>query len=317
MITLRALGVNDEVVMPSFTFAATADAASWCNLKLKFADIDPETYTINPQEVSKAVNSKTKAIVGVHTYGVPCDIDVLSSIAKENNIKLIFDAAHALGSSCQGKSIGGFGDAEVFSFHASKILSMGEGGAIATNDDKLAGKLSALRNFGDVDKFDYRYIGLNAKLSEIPALLGRHGLRRLPAVIKHRAQLAKHYRNHLKGIKGVGLQTFPTNATLNYQYFPITIDKEVFGLDCNQLISLLSHERIETRRYFYPPVHMFPCYQNQSKASQRSLAATEDISRRIICLPIHSKMDEKDADGVCSAIERIWHYRVDIRRKIT
>lgn len=313
MLVLKALDLKGEAILPSFTFAATAEAVSWCGLGLKFTDIAPSTYTIDPQSVAKAIDAKTSVIIGVHIFGNPCDVGTLTDLAKKNKLKLIFDAAHAMGSCRRGRPVATFGDAEIFSFHASKILATGEGGAITTNNDKLAKRLAALRNFGDVGKFNYRYIGLNAKLAEIPALLGRYGLRHLTDAIELRKQLAESYRKKLNHIPGISFQTIHPDDTINHQYFPIMIDKKIFGFGAGELAMLLEQERIETRRYFYPPVHKYFCYRMQSKSA--CLPVTEDISRRTICLPLYSNMNMSHVDGVCRAMERIWRFRNDIWQK--
>lgn len=289
ILALKGLGLQGEVIVPSFTFAATVHAVSWAGLTPVFVDIDPQTFNLNPQNVEAAITDQTSAIVAVHVFGNPCDIDVLTSIAKKHQLKLIFDAAHAFGSTYKGRPIGQFGDVEMFSTHATKTLITAEGGILSTNDQKLIAYLKQARNFGfPEDKPEDTVVpGTNAKLSEVHAVIGLDSLSRFPPMLEHKRTLVAHYHEMLGNIAGIRFQCVPEHSTSAYLYFPIVVDEQQFGMSRDQLHQYLTENGIMTRKYFYPPVHKHTSYQ---KYHYLYLPHTEAVASGILCLPVHGDL---------------------------
>ncbi|UCG02028.1 MAG: DegT/DnrJ/EryC1/StrS family aminotransferase [Candidatus Heimdallarchaeota archaeon] len=316
IIVLKALEREGEVILPSFTFAATGHAVSWAGLKPVFADILPDTYTLNPESVAELINKNTVAAMGVHIYGHPCEIDELSKIAVQNRLELIFDSAHAFGSYYKNKIIGSFGRAEVLSFHATKIFPVGEGGAILTNDGELATRLKLLRVFGDPGTENTQLIGLNAKMQEFNALIGLENLKVINRHIETRRKRAQLMKSLLNETPGLQTQKERSYVVSNYQNFPLCIEENRFGLDRDQLCSALLAENIGIRKYFYPPLHKHKSYINNSDGNRKQLNVTNDVSNRILCIPIYSDTTEEEVHKICFAIKKIYLHSKAIRKFI-
>ena len=307
MLVIRALGLSGEVIVPSFTFAATAHAVAWNGLRPRFADIDPNTLTLSPDAVSQVIGVRTSAILGTHVFGTPCDVDGLSEIASRTGIALLFDAAHAFGSLRDGVHVGRFGDAEVFSLSPTKVMTSGEGGMIATNNDLLAERCRIGRDYGNPGDYDCRFVGLNARMSEIHAAIGLDSMAGLEERIAVRNEVADAYHSALSAIPGISFPDVPEVDRSTYKDFTVLIDAEEFGIDALQLSEMLAHEGIDTRRYYSPPVHTMRAYRYLSGVNG-SLAVTQRVSDQVLTLPLWGGMADSDVFGVADAISRIHGY---------
>jgi dTDP-4-amino-4,6-dideoxygalactose transaminase len=316
LLVLKAFNLEGEVIIPSFTFSASGHALIWNGLKPKFVDIDNETYNVDVQQVKEAVNSRTSAILGVHIFGNPCDIKALVEIAKDHHIKLIFDAAHALGSKYNNLNIGQFGDAEVFSCSPTKLMVTSEGGIVTTNDDELERKVKIGRNYGDDGSYDCEFAGLNARMSELHAILGMETLKMLDSNVENRSKLANIYMDRLSKLNGIKFQTINPGCRTTFKDFSIYVEEENFGLNRDELSKALSHENIMTRKYFYPPLHQQRAYSKIWKEDPIKLPVTEDISTSVLSLPLFSHMAEEDVIMVSECIEKVHEYAGEIKTQM-
>jgi dTDP-4-amino-4,6-dideoxygalactose transaminase len=304
MLVLRAADLSGDVVVPSFTFAATAHAVAWNGLRPVFADIDPETLTLSPAAVARTVGVRTSAILATHLYGTPCDVEAFAEIARRNGIRLFFDAAHAFGSRRRGTPVGGFGDAEVFSLSPTKVLMAGEGGLIATNDEVLAERCRIGRDYGNPGDYDMRFIGLNARMSELHAAFALASLVELDERIDRRNDYAAWYREALSRVPGIDYPEIPAGDRSTIKDFTILVDPELFGLDAEALGRALAAVGIDTRRYYAPPVHEMQAYRGIG-ASSGDLVATEVAASRVLTLPLWSEMEGAEQRRIVEAIVRI------------
>lgn len=304
MLLLRASGLTGEVVLPSFTFAATAHAVAWNGLRPAFADIDEETLTLSPKAVVRSLGVRTSAILATHTFGTPCDADGLAEVARAHGLRLFFDAAHAFGSQRHDQPVGGLGDGEVFSLTPTKVLVGGEGGIIATNDDWLAERCRIGRDYGNPGDYDCTFIGLNARMSEFHAVVALESLAGLERRIERRNELAAQYRQALAGIPGISYPLVPDGDRSTYKDFTILIDGETFGMDAAATALALKAEGIETRHYYAPPVHKMKAYRHLS-AANADLEVTERISSRVLTLPFWIDLTDEQVNGVALALRRI------------
>ncbi|HEV1994052.1 MAG TPA: DegT/DnrJ/EryC1/StrS family aminotransferase [Candidatus Acidoferrum sp.] len=302
VLTLRALDLRGEVILPSFTFHASAHSVVWNGLQPVFADCDPETFCLHPEAVRSRLSPDTAAILGVHLFGNPAFAAELEVFATGSGIHLIFDAAHAFGSRVNGRHVGTFGAAEVFSFSPTKLLVAGEGGLIATRDAALARRLRAARNYGDAGNYDPDLIGLNARMSEFHAALALRGLPGVDARIERRNQLRCQYQRRLEAVPGLSFQPVRADSLSTWKDFSILVEEAAFGASRNWLWDALQKENIEARRYFWPPVHRQKLYREIW--DQRPLPVTDRISDCILNLPIYSSLTGEDVERVCGAILR-------------
>jgi dTDP-4-amino-4,6-dideoxygalactose transaminase len=304
MLILKATGVAGDVVVPSFTFAATAHAVAWNGLRPMFADIDPLTLTLSPAAVRRSAGVRTSAVLATHIYGTPCDIEGLTRVAEEGGIRLFFDAAHAFGSRHAGVPVGGFGDAEVFSLSPTKVMISGEGGIVATNDDLLAERCRIGRDYGNPGDYDCRFVGLNARMSEFHAAIALESMAGLDERIERRNALATRYRQRLGWIPGIAFPVVPAGDRSSYKDFTLLIEPRTFGTDARGLATALSAEGIETRHYYSPPVHATQAYRGLTGTNGR-LPVTDRVSSRVVTLPMWTSMTDRQIDRVAEAIERI------------
>ncbi|WP_149498630.1 DegT/DnrJ/EryC1/StrS family aminotransferase [Roseiconus lacunae] len=301
-LACHALDLSGEVVVPSFTFAATPHAAQWEGLTPVFVDISRQSHSIDPESIRASITSETSAILGVHLWGIPCQTDAIDEIAKQYGLAVIYDAAHAFGSQNGDRMIGNFGNCEVFSFHATKFFNTFEGGAITTNDDALAERLKLMRNFGFAGMDHVIHLGTNAKMPEICAAMG---LSLLPCLEKiQSANQYKHslYRAHLDTVDGLRVLSYDHLAKTNWQYVVLEVDSQVFGRTRDELMEDLHRQNIRVRRYFYPGCHRMEPYRSQPQNQSLELPNTERACQRVLCLPTGSDIDEGDIDRVCQAI---------------
>jgi dTDP-4-amino-4,6-dideoxygalactose transaminase len=302
MLVLKATDLSGDVVVPSFTFAATAHAVAWNGLRPVFADVHPRTLTLDPGSVSRALGVRVSAILATHVYGTPCDVEGLESLARRNGIRLFFDAAHAFGSRYRGKSVGGFGDAEVFSLSPTKILIAAEGGIIATDDDVLAERCRIGRDYGNPGDYDCRFVGLNARMSELHAAVALASLEGIEERIEQRNRLATRYRRVLSGVPGIDHPVVAPGDRSTFKDLAILVDPEGFGMGADALGSALAAEGVETRRYYAPPVHTMRAYAGS--AASVPLPVTELASARALALPLWTGMGD-EVERLAEAIARI------------
>jgi dTDP-4-amino-4,6-dideoxygalactose transaminase len=302
-LVARALKLTGEVIVPGFTFVATAHAFRWLGLRPVFCDVDPKTHLIDVAQAERLITEKTSAIVGVHLWGEVCDVDRLESLCRKRGLRLIFDAAHAFGCDRSGKKVGNFGDAETFSFHGTKFFSTFEGGAIATNNKELAAELKRLRNFGFAGADNVVALGTNARLSEIAAAAGLVNLSSVGELMD--LNRAKHRRYAELGGDIPGLSFYELNGTdrRNYQYVVAEVDEAAFGLSRDQVVTILQAEGVLVRRYFFPGLHRMEPYRSEQPDTK--LPVTERLCERVIVLPASNAVTMPDVDAVTSLLRRI------------
>jgi dTDP-4-amino-4,6-dideoxygalactose transaminase len=301
-LVMRALELTGEVIVPSFTFFATAHAIRWNGLTPVLADCDRETWNIDPVDVERKITARTSAIVAVHMYGNPANVDALNNLARQHNLKLIFDAAHAFGSRRLGLPVGQFGDAEVFSLSPTKLLVAGEGGLVATADRDLARAIRLMRNYGDDGSYDPQFLGQNARLGEFNAALGLRGLPLVNKKVQRRNQIARMYVDGLTGLPGVTFQKVESGDQSTYKDFSIHVDSSLFGCTRDQLAQALLTENIETKKYFYPPLHKQTLYRQFDRTV---LPNTNYVADNVLSLPIYETLPDSTIMRIIDSIGRI------------
>ena len=311
-LAIRALGLTGEVIVPSFTFVATAHALSWLGITPVFCDIDSETHNISPEHAEHLITQRTTGIIGVHLWGHACDVAALQTLAKKRGLKLLFDAAHALGCTYDGVMIGGFGDAEVLSFHATKIVNSFEGGAILTRDADLARRVRLMRNFGFSGYDMVECVGTNGKMSEASAVMGLTSLESYDHFVEVNRGHYERYRDELRGIPGLRVMRYgPEQA--NYHYVVIEVDENEAGISRDQLQEVLWAERVLARRYFYPGCHQMEPYRRAAAAATR-LPETERVCQRVMTLPTGTSITAEGIRLVSSLLRFVIGNAAAIRR---
>ena len=304
-IVIRALDLTGAVIVPSYTFIATAQAAHWQGLDVAFAEINPATHNIDPESVQKLVTPNTSGIIGVHLWGRPAPIRELQEVADEYGLKLIFDAAHAFGSTYHGSKVGKFGDAEVFSFHATKFFNSFEGGAVTTQNDSLASKMRLMRNFGFAGPDDVIHPGINGKMTEICAAMGLVNFESLDGFIEVNRRNYFAYRDALDGKFGLKLLRFDEREINNYQYIVFSCDESApFSRD--QLLAMLTAENVLARKYFWPGCHRMSPFREIESHNIEAMPRTDGVSNRVIVMPTGASVTIADI-GVLSMLIRQFH----------
>lgn len=301
-IVIRALGMRGEVIVPSFTFVATAHALQWQEVTPVFCDVDSRTHNLDPRCVEKMITPRTSGIIGVHLWGRACAVDELADIARRRKLKLIYDAAHAFGCSAQGRMIGSFGEAEVFSFHATKFFNTFEGGAVVTNNDELARQMRLMTNFGFHGYDNVIYLGTNGKMSEVSAAMGLTGLDSLEEFIATNRRNYEAYCGQLADIPGLTMVTYPEGEKNNYQYIVLEIDEAQAHISRDRLLQILHAENVIARRYFHPGAHQMEPYRSLFPHAGMMLGKTRDLCQRILSLPTGTAVSAKDIERVCQII---------------
>jgi dTDP-4-amino-4,6-dideoxygalactose transaminase len=301
-IAIRALDLTGEVIIPSMTFVATAHALQWQQIQPVFCDVDPRTFTLNPDRVAELITPRTTGILGVHLWGRVCDVERLSAIAIEHGLKLLFDAAHAFHTSHGGQMVGSFGDAEVFSFHATKFFNTFEGGAVATNDDELAAKIRLMKNFGFSGYDNVIHVGTNGKMPEMSAAMGLTGLESLDEFIAVNRANYHRYCSELAGLPGVGVWRYDEGEHCNYQYIVLDIDEAAAGIGRDGLAAILWAENVRARRYFYPGCHAMEPYRTLYPDAARRLPVTESLVGRTLVLPTGTAVTPEEIAEVCGIV---------------
>lgn len=311
MLTYRGLGLTGDVVVPSFTFMATVSSLIWAGLKPVFADVNFDTTTLDPKAVEKAITPNTCAIVAVHNFGAPAEIEELKALSDRHGLRLIFDAAHGFGTLYRGTPVGRQGDAHVYSLSPTKLLITGEGGVVATNDDSLAESIRLGREYGNDGKYDSAFAGVNARMPELGALMGIYSLRDLEEAARHRNHTAALYRKQLGRMQGIGFQNVSETNRSSYREFSIVIDPASFGLNRDELAKALEAENVDTRKYYDPPVHRQTAYTRFAPTSGL-LTNTNLLAARSLSLPMWSNMSDETAVDICRAITRIHEFADDV-----
>lgn len=290
---------RDEVITTPFTFASTTHAIVRCGLTPVFADVRADDLTLDPEDVERHITERTCAIVPVHVYGNLCDVDALADIAQRYNLTLIYDAAHAFGVELNGISAAAFGDASMFSFHATKVFNTVEGGAVAFRDPSLTETLDQLKNFGTNGPEDVERVGGNAKMNELCAAMGICNLRHVDDEIGKRAQVEARYRERFSGVKGLRLLSVREGVRSNYAYMPV-IFEDAFGVSRDEVFGALDAAGISARKYFYPLTSDYACYAGRFDSSLTPVA--QDAAARVLSLPMYADLALEDVDRICNVI---------------
>jgi len=298
---LQALRITGEVITTPYSFVATAHSLLWNGIKPVFVDIDPNTLNLDPDKIEAAITPQTTAIMPVHCYGHPCDVERIQKIADTYGLKVIYDAAHAFGVQSHDGSILNHGDLSILSFHATKVFNTFEGGAIICPDAKTKQRIDHLKNFGFVDEVTVVAPGINGKMSELNAAFGLLQLKGIDASIEKRKAIDAHYREGLAGVKGIKCLADAGEQVANYSYFPILVQPE-YSLSRDTLYQNLKDNGIYARRYFYPLISDFPMYRGLSSAAQSNLPVAKKAANQVICLPIYPTLEAPDQEKIISLL---------------
>lgn len=301
---LQALRVSGEVITTPYSFVATAHSLLWHGNKPVFVDVEPKTLNIDPSKIEAAITPQTTAIMPVHCYGNPCDVESIQKIADNYNLRVIYDAAHAFGVRNIDGSILMHGDLSVLSFHATKVFNTFEGGAVICPDAKTKQRIDHLKNFGFVDELTVVAPGINAKMSEINAAFGLLQLKYIPHVMQRRSEIDARYRQQLSGVKGIHCLPQAGQVVANYSYFPILVEQG-YPLSRDDLYAKLKDGGINARRYFYPLISDFPMYRGLSSASRANLPIAAKAAEQVLCLPIYPNLDNDDVDRTTNIINEV------------
>lgn len=304
LTALKALDLplGSEVITTPFTFAATPHCISWNGLKPVFCDIEPDTMCIDPEKIEELITGNTSAILGVHVYGFPCQVEKIQKIADKYNLKVIYDGAHVFSTEIDGVGIGNFGDITMFSFHATKLFNTIEGGCLTYKDNSLERKIYNLRNFGIRSEELVEDIGINGKMNELQAAIGLLNLELYRKEQEKRKVLREFYNSHLEQIKGIKIPKMPKNVTDSYQYYPIVIEDD-YPLNRDELYDKLKLHNIYTRKYFYPICSDYECYKDLPSSSVENLPVANDYKNRVLCLPFYGDLDEEFREKICRLIK--------------
>ncbi|MBK8944986.1 MAG: DegT/DnrJ/EryC1/StrS family aminotransferase [Ignavibacteriae bacterium] len=299
---LQVLDIKGEVITTPYSFVATTHAIKWNGITPVFCDIDPNTCNIDPKKIEKLLTGNTSAILPVHVYGNPCDVEELQEIADAYGLKIIYDAAHAFGVKIKNESILNFGDLSVLSFHATKIYNTFEGGAIISHDPKIKKRIDYLKNFGFDGETTVVFTGINAKMNEMQAALGLLQLKDFEFHKSKRKFITKNYEEELKNINGLRFLSPQNFVSENFAYFPIFIEEKEFGKSRDEVYQTLKNNNIFARRYFYPLISHFPMYRNLETSDPNNLRYAEKISEEVICLPIFSDLSKTSQEKIIKTI---------------
>lgn len=299
---LQALRITGEVITTPYSFVATTHALWWNGIKPVFVDIDPKTGNLDPNKVEAAITPRTTAIMPVHVYGQPCDVNAIQAIADNYGLKVIYDAAHAFGVEVNGKSILNAGDMSTLSFHATKVYNTVEGGAMIMHDEKTKKRIDYLKNFGFANETTVVGPGINSKMDEIRAAYGLLNLRQVDAAIEARRQVAIKYRESLKNVEGITFFEDIPHVKHNYSYFPIFVDAEKYGMTRDELYFKMKEKNVWGRRYFYPLISTFSTYRGLESAAPSNLPNAHRMADSVICLPMHHGLTDDDVQRVIECI---------------
>lgn len=291
---------RDEVITTPFTFASTTHAIVRKGLRPVFCDIKPSDFTLDPSKAEALVTDRTCAIVPVHVYGNVCDVDAIQDVADAHGLKVVYDAAHAFGVEKDGVGVGNFGDASMFSFHATKVFNTIEGGAVAHPDGELSDRLAQWRNFGITGPETCEYVGGNAKMSEFSAAMGICNLRHVDDEISKRRKVAQRYWELLGGVPGIRVCKPAAGVRHNYAYMPVVFDPARFGAARDEVFDALAERGIGARKYFYPITSALGCYEGRFDAGDTPVAKL--VSERVVTLPMYADLALEDVDEICGIV---------------
>lgn len=303
LTALKALDLpyGSEVITTPFTFAATPHCISWNGLNPIFCDIEPNTMCINSDEIEKHITEKTSAILGVHVYGFPCDVEKIQKIADKYNLKVIYDGAHTFSTNINNVDIGNYGDITMFSFHATKLFTTIEGGCLTYNNDRLKQKIYNLRNFGIRSEELVEEIGINGKMNELQASVGLLNLKLYKEEQEKRAELKKFYDENLEDIEGIRIPKMPENTTNSYQYYPLVVENS-YKLSRDELYAKLRQYDIYARKYFYPLCSDYECYKDLPSSSVENLPVANEYKNKVLCLPFYGCLEQEYREKICEVI---------------
>lgn len=304
LTALQALRITGEVITTPYSFVATTHALWWNGIKPVFVDIDPATGNLDPNKIEAAITPKTTAIMPVHVYGKPCDVEAIQSIADKYGLKVIYDAAHAFGVEVNGESILNAGDMSTLSFHATKVYNTIEGGAMIMHDAKTKQRIDYLKNFGFANEVEVVGPGINSKMDEIRAAYGLLNLKQVDSAIQARHQVANAYREALRTVEGISFFDDMPGVRHNYSYFPIFIDAEKYGMTRDKLYFKMKEQGVWGRRYFYPLISDFSTYRGLESAHPENLPNAHRMANSVICLPMHHSMSTNDVQRVTNSLIR-------------
>jgi len=301
---LQVLHITGEVITTPYSFVATSHSLWWNNIKPVFVDIQSDFCNINPEKIEAAITPQTTAILPVHVYGNPCNVEQIQQIADTYGLKIIYDAAHCFGVKYKEQSLCNFGDLSILSFHATKVFNTFEGGAIICHDENTKKRIDYLKNFGFAGETTVVAPGINAKMNEFQAALGLLQLKKLDDYLEKRRIITNTYRELLQDIKGISILPVPPDTKSNYAYFPIFVNEKEYGMSRDELYEKLKTHNIYGRRYFYPLITHFSPYRSLDSAKPENLPVAEQVSNEVICLPIYSELDLNDVEKISNIIRK-------------
>ena len=306
MIALQALSIDSgEVITTPFTFPATPHVLHWNRIRPVFCDIDEKTFNVDPGRMEDLITSDTRAILAVHVYGIPCDVRAIQALADKHDLRVIYDAAHAFGVRYRERSLLDYGDISVLSFHATKLFTTGEGGAVISKSEPQKRRIDNLKNFGIADEETVIGPGINGKMNELQAAFGLLQLDMVDGEIAGRRALSKTYRDGLQDIAGISFPEQMPHVHPNYAYFPILIDDGRYGLSRDELYTLLKQFNIYPRKYFHPLCSHFPCYSALPSAAPSNLPVAERVAQQVLCLPMYGNLGERTAEAICAILREL------------
>lgn len=303
-IASKALDLKGEVILPSYTFIATAHALQWQGITPVFADMDPATHNIDPAKIEALITPQTTGIVGVHVWGRSAETQAIEEIAAKHNLRVMYDASHGFGCSVVGRMLGSFGECEVFSFHATKFINCFEGGAVTTNNDELAEKMRLMRNFGFKGFDNVIYLGVNGKMSEVCAAMGLTNLEAMDEIVEVNRRNYFAYCEELRSVDGVSVIRYEPEEKNNYQYVVIEVDPDVCPRNRDEIVEALHAENVIARKYFWPGCHRMEPYRTMQPDTWKRLPETERVAARVIVLPTGQTVDEATVRRVCGIIRK-------------
>lgn len=301
----QALHITGEVITTPYSFVATTHALWWNGIKPVFVDIDPSTGNLDPTKIEAAITPRTTAILPVHVYGKPCDVDAIQSIADKYGLRVIYDAAHAFGVEVNGQSIINAGDVATLSFHATKVYNTVEGGALVMHDEKTKKRIDYLKNFGFASETEVVAPGINSKMDEVRSAYGLLNLRQVDAAIEARKKVAIDYRKALRNVEGISFWDDMPGVRHSYSYFPIFVDAERYGMTRDELYFKMKDRNVWGRRYFYPLISEFSTYRGLESANPANLPQATKMANSVICLPMHHALSKEDIQRTIDCVTNI------------
>ncbi len=315
-IATRALGFKGNAIVPALTFVATAHALEWQRVRPIFADIAPRTHHLDPRGIERLATSLTSGVIPVNLWGRTADIDAVTRRAANRGLAVVFDSSHAFGCTYKGKPVGGFGNAEVFSFHATKFVNTFEGGAVTTNDDALAERMRLMQNFGFVDRDTVIHVGINGKMNELEAAMGLTSLEAMDDFIAHNHANYCAYLEGVEDIDGLKLVEYDNSERNNYQYVVLEVDERATGLHRDPLMQALHSEGVDARRYFYPGCHRMEPYQSRPKPKGQDLTLTEAALSRVVTLPTGTAVTPGDIRRIVLLLQELLEHPADVVQRL-